>query len=57
MNILDEPSEDRELTLSIPEHQVLLSFVNDSDAELFSEWWNTEGWKRFKVWASKRADE
>lgn len=43
-----EPVElKRETTLRMAEHEILLAFNNDSGAELFDEWWSTEGEQTF----------
>lgn len=50
---IDWPTELRETTVELAEHEVLLSFVDDIDAELFSEWWNSTGFDLFKVYGEK----
>lgn len=37
VDLIDSISKDR------PDHHIWLSFNNDSGAELFYYWWNTEG--------------
>ena len=34
----------------VKENEILMCFVNDKDAELFFEWWESEGFKDFKSW-------
>lgn len=53
ISIIEKPSELREMTASLAEHEVLLSFVDDVDAELFSEWWNATGFLLFKEYGEK----
>lgn len=36
---------------SIPEHEVVLAFEGDSDAVLFSDWWQDHGFSLFAEWA------
>ncbi len=38
------------------EHEIFLSFNNDSDAEMFYGWWNKIGENAFKAWAAERDD-
>ena len=40
----------------VPEHEMLLSFNNDSDAVLFWEWWQMVGEDTFKEWAKNQPD-
>lgn len=51
--MMDEPTLRTEVERMIHDHEVFLSFVNDSDAELFHEWWNATGWESFRDWAGK----
>lgn len=39
---------ERELTVRLPEHQLGLSFNNDSDTEVFEEWWSDIGKELFE---------
>jgi len=48
---IDAPDSPRDVHITIPEHQILLSFTNDEDAELFDEWWQTKGLALFLKWA------
>lgn len=45
------PAISQTMQISVPEHEVLLSFNSDEDAILFSDWWNFKGWTQFKKWA------
>ena len=54
---IDPPDMPRELTTNVAEHEIMLSFVNDSDAEMFSDWWNSKGLEAFMKWAEKNADK
>lgn len=47
---MDEPEQRTGLHCPIGDHQVLLSFVNDADAQEFRDWWALEGWGAFKAW-------
>jgi hypothetical protein len=38
----------REIKHSIPDHQLLLSFVNDEDCWTFEEWWIEKGQRLFE---------
>lgn len=38
---------------SVPEHVVVLSFSDDSDAIDFSGWWNTIGYKIFEHYVER----
>tara|TARA_A100001391_G_scaffold184405_1_gene152266 strand:- start:5 stop:199 length:195 start_codon:yes stop_codon:yes gene_type:complete len=44
------PDEKRSLEVDIPEHEVLLSFTDDEQAEAFLEWWNRFGVETFCSW-------
>jgi len=37
------------------DHEVHLSFVNDSDAEQFEDWWAERGFTEFCEWARKQS--
>lgn len=54
---IHEPDMPRQASLDIAEHEILLSFINDIDAEMFSDWWNTRGLDQFKKWAEKNGDK
>lgn len=45
------PAIEREIVLrrTVPAHQVLVSFRNDEDAELFLEWLHGKGWGAFEA--------
>ena len=47
---MDLPDIIREIHATVPEHQVLLSFVNDDDAMTFFDWWEDEGAYLFEQW-------
>lgn len=40
----------RQLTIDVPEHQVVISFNDDSDADGFYEWWGIAGFEAFGEW-------
>jgi hypothetical protein len=50
MNVPEMP---REVTYGVAEHEILLSFVNDTDAEAFDRWWHLEGKDAFLEFAKK----
>lgn len=33
------------------DHEVVLEFNYDREAEAFDYWWNTEGWEAFRAYA------
>lgn len=43
------------------EHEVLLEFLQDQEAEVFQDWWRAEGEtafnKYFQEWAKERTDD
>lgn len=43
--------------IQIPQHEVLLSFVSDGDAEWFEEWLNEVGFKQFQQWLEETKNE
>lgn len=48
MKVVLEPVDIvKETTTHFAEHEVLLSFTNDSGAEKFEDWWSREGVKLF----------
>ena len=54
---MEAPDLSREITYSVAEHQILLEFNGDVDAEMFNDWWNTDGFKLFEKWATKHAKD
>lgn len=56
-NNIEEPEITTEITVRTAEHELLLSFVNDIDAEYFLYWWGEKGFKDFKFWAEKKMRE
>lgn len=46
---VEEPTT-YELTRTVPDHEVLIVFVNDDDALDFRDWLADEGWRRFADW-------
>jgi hypothetical protein len=50
MKRVSPPELLREFNVSVAEHQVLLSFVDDEDAELFDEWWHRDGLSLYSRW-------
>lgn len=52
---VEPPDMPRERMTSIAEHEVFMSFVNDKDAEMFCDWWNSKGLEAFQKWAEKNA--
>ena len=41
------------MEIEIPIHEVLLSFNNDTGAEAFHDWWDSNGLDEFSKWCSK----
>ena len=39
-----------EIHTSVPEHQILITFNDDEDAEKFFDWFNSVGAKHFLEW-------
>ena len=46
-----------EITTHIPEHEVLISFNNDSDAPAFHTWWYKHGKESFEKWYEENPEE
>ena len=40
----------RTVVQSVPDHEVLLVFSDDTTAERFSDWLDTLGWSAFEAW-------
>ena len=51
---METPTINEQISYEVPEHQVLLSFVNDSDALAFYEWWYAEGFKHLQKYVKKQ---
>lgn len=47
------PELPRQVTYGVAEHEILLSFQNDSDVEVFDRWWWLEGRDAFLEFAAK----
>lgn len=47
----------REFTRHLAEHEIMLSFVNDVGAEMFTDWWNSEGVYEFEAWVKENKEE
>jgi hypothetical protein len=43
----------RELVYELGDHEVLISFVNDIDAEAFEIWWEREGAEAHDEWKNR----
>lgn len=41
---------------SVADHQILLAFLSDEEAELFYEWLSAEGEVAFRGWLSNRKE-
>lgn len=52
-----EVSLDDETTLSLADHEILLKFVSDSDAEAFHYYWEQEGNHSFAEWLITQDDQ
>lgn len=46
----------KEYVLYLAEHEVLLSFISDDDAELFEDWWQAHGATSFEGYAEMRKE-
>jgi hypothetical protein len=55
--MIEDVSLDRETTLHLAEHEILLSFVNDSGAEKFDSWWFTQGRKLFDKYCEENYED
>ncbi len=42
-----------QIITNVPEHQILLSFLNDDDAVKFYVWWNKMGHQLFDEYVEK----
>lgn len=51
------PSFPREIRRSLGESEVLLSFVNDADAEYFEVWWRDQGSESYAIYLDKARNE
>lgn len=51
--MLEPVTLEREKTLRLPKHEILLSFDNDSGAELFHDWWIWCGEEHFNQWCTE----
>lgn len=40
----------RTITQTVPDHEVLLVFNDDTTAERFADWIDTSGWEAFTAW-------
>lgn len=49
-DILTDMSIERQMSLSVPEHQTLLSWCDDEQNEQFEYWLCTVGLAQFKEW-------
>jgi hypothetical protein len=45
------PTIDRQIVREVAEHEVFLSFLHDSDAVMFQDWWNIKGSALWLKWA------
>ena len=39
-----------EVHMRVPDHQILISFCDDEDAEKFSDWFHSVGKQKFLEW-------
>ena len=53
-NASDVFSVETEIVTRCAEHEIFLSFVNDGDAVLFSDWLHEKGGKEFLKWREKK---
>jgi len=53
---IDPISVNNPVTYTPAEHEIFLSFNDDSDAVMFYNWWNEIGETEFRKWAEPRDD-
>jgi len=53
----DDVSLPNTITRDIHDHEVLLTFNGDSQAEAFLDWWRDEGLQLFKNYTDKNEEE
>jgi hypothetical protein len=51
--MMDDFDIQQDIHIGIPDHQILISFNNDDDAEKFAEWFNNIGSQLFVKWVEK----
>jgi hypothetical protein len=44
----------RTRTEQVPDHEILLAFRDDDNAEMFSHWLQGDGWAAFGHWVDKQ---
>lgn len=54
MQTVEGPLQLNAVRHNIPDHQVLLAFNSDIDAEGFRYWWSVEGFDAFKKWVEAK---
>uniref|UniRef100_A0AB39AJN9 Uncharacterized protein n=1 Tax=Vibrio phage P018-4 TaxID=3229728 RepID=A0AB39AJN9_9CAUD len=53
--MIEDLDIETETTLRLPEHELLLSFVNDSGAEKFQDWWHESGKESFEDYCKENS--
>lgn len=53
--MIEELSIGTQTTLHLPEHELLLSFVNDSGVEKFQNWWFESGKESFEDYCKENS--
>ena len=53
--MLEDVCLEREKTIRLPEHEIILSFVNDSGAVKFEDWWFQTGKEAFDDYCKENA--
>lgn len=56
MKKFERVTEKRSLNIEMADHEVLLSFYDDSGAEAFDIWWEEEGKASFRKWMENREE-
>jgi hypothetical protein len=51
---MDMPQISEEIVTRPADHEIFLTFRNDSDAELFTEWLEAVGFDAFRKWVKKQ---
>lgn len=47
----------RTVTQTVPDHELLLVFNDDTTAERFDDWLSTAGWAAFQAWLQEMKHE
>lgn len=55
--MIEDVDLNKETTLRLAEHEILMSFNNDSGAYRFDEWWFQEGKDMFDKWCEEYSED